>query len=170
MLDGDPSPPKRVDSSPYFLAHVLWPNGYMDQDAIWYEVGRDPGNIVLDGDQPPLPKGHIPQFSAYVCCGQMAGLIRMPLGTEIGLGPGDIALDGDPAPPKKGTSPTFRPMSIVAKWSPISATAELSTCLFFCFLHYSFCFFLVPCGSLSWLPISLWAHVNVVHRCLYHYH
>jgi len=51
----------------------------------------------------------------------------MPLGTEVGLGSGDIVLDGDPAPPtEKGTaalnSPqTFRPMSIVAKWSPISA-------------------------------------------------
>ena len=43
----------------------------------------------------------------------------MPLGTEVGLGPGDIVLDGDPAPP------TFQPMSIVAKQSLISATAEL---------------------------------------------
>jgi len=44
---------------------------------------------------------------------------------EVGLGPGHIALDGDPAPPpQKGTAPNFRPMSIVAKRSPISATAE----------------------------------------------
>ena len=50
-----------------------------------------------------------------------------PLGTEVGLGPGDIMLDGDPAPPRKGAQqpPTFRPMSIAAKRSPISATAEL---------------------------------------------
>ena len=50
----------------------------------------------------------------------------MPLGTKIGLGPGPIVLDGDPAPlPNKGgTAPNFRPISIVAKWSPISATAE----------------------------------------------
>jgi len=33
-------------------------------------------------------------------------------------------LDGDPAPPKRGTALRFRPMSIVAKRSPISATAE----------------------------------------------
>jgi len=51
----------------------------------------------------------------------------MPLSTEVGLGPGHIVLDGDPAAPqKRGTAPSFRPMSIVAKWSPISATAELS--------------------------------------------
>jgi len=48
----------------------------------------------------------------------------MPLGTEVGLGPGHIVLDGDPAPPQWGTAPNFRPISIVAKRSPILATAE----------------------------------------------
>jgi len=50
----------------------------------------------------------------------------MQLGTEVDLGPGDIVLDGDPAPPPKGAQqpPSFRPMFIVAKQSPISATAE----------------------------------------------
>jgi len=51
---------------------------------------------------------------------------------EVGLGPSDIVLDGDPVPlRKKGDrDPNFRPMSIVAKRSPISATAEhlLNTC------------------------------------------
>jgi len=52
----------------------------------------------------------------------------MPLGVEVGLGPGDIVLDGDPPhPTERGTAnPTFRPMSVVAKRSPISAIAELS--------------------------------------------
>jgi len=50
----------------------------------------------------------------------------MPLAIEVGLGTGHILLDGDPAPPpQRGTGPSFRPMSIVAKGSPISATAEL---------------------------------------------
>jgi len=65
----------------------------------------------------------------------------MPLGTEVDLGPGHIVLDGAHVPPRKGHSspPSFRPMSIVAKRSPISATAEL---LFvFNFLHSSFVFF-----------------------------
>jgi len=54
-------------------------------------------------------------YSANICCGQTAGWIQMPLGTEIDLGQGDIALDGDPAPQKGGTAPpTFWPMSIVA--------------------------------------------------------
>jgi len=64
-----------------------------------------------------------------VYCGQTVGWIKMPRGTEVGLGPGDIVLDGDPAPPcgmgPSSPPPTFRPMSVVAKWSPISATAEL---------------------------------------------
>jgi len=34
VLDGDPSLPKTGDSSPHFSAHVMWPNGWMDQDAI----------------------------------------------------------------------------------------------------------------------------------------
>jgi len=82
------------------------------------QVGLDPGHIVLDGNQAPLPKGAqpvSPQFSAHICCGQMAGWIKIPLGMEVGLGPGDFVLDGDPAPQKGGGAPSFRPMYIVAK-------------------------------------------------------
>ena len=63
------------------------------------EVGLGHGHIVLDGDPPPSQKGHGLQFSADVCCGQTAGWIKMPLGTELDLGPGDIVLDGGPALP-----------------------------------------------------------------------
>ena len=51
----------------------------------------------------------------------------MPLGKEVGLGPGHIVLDGDPVgtQPPTAAPPHFRPMPIVAKRSPISATAEL---------------------------------------------
>jgi len=79
------------------------------------QVGLGPGHIVLDGDPAlPPPNGYIPQFSAHICCGQMAGGIKMPLGMEVSLGPGDFVLDGDPAappPPKGGRAPNFRPMS-----------------------------------------------------------
>jgi len=47
----------------------------------------------------------------------------MPLGKEVGLGPGHIVLDGDPA--LTAAPPYLWPMPIVAKRSPISATAEL---------------------------------------------
>ena len=63
--------------------------------------------IVLDGDPaPPLPKGHSPQFSAPVYCGQTAGRMKTPLGREVGLGPGHIALDGDQAALPKGAQPS----------------------------------------------------------------
>jgi len=46
----------------------------------------------------PAPKGAQPPFTAHVCCGQTAGWIKMPVGTEVGLGPGDIVLDRDNGP------------------------------------------------------------------------
>jgi len=49
--------------------------------------------------------------------------MKMPLGKEVGLSPGHIVLDGDPAPTAAPLH--FWPMPIVAKRSPISATAEL---------------------------------------------
>jgi len=55
----------------------------------------------------PLQKGHSPQFSAHVYCGQTAVCIRIPLDTELGVSLGDTVLDGDPAPPLKGHSPQF---------------------------------------------------------------
>jgi len=46
-----------------------------------------------------------------------------PTWYEIGLGHDHIVLDGTQLP-QRSTAPSFRPMSIVAKRSPISATAE----------------------------------------------
>ena len=76
---------KRLDGS---RCHLVW------------EVRLCPGDIVLDGyTAPPLWHGaHHLHFSANVYYGQMAGWIRIPLGTEVSLGPGDIVLDGVPDP------------------------------------------------------------------------
>ena len=97
----------------------------MDQDAT--SLGRDAnlglgiGNNVLDVDTAPLKRGIAPPrcVSAHDYCGRTAGWIKMPLSTEVDLGPANIVLNGDPA------APHFWPMSIVAKRSPISATADL---------------------------------------------
>jgi len=62
-------------------------------------------HCVRWGPSSPSPKGHSPtQFSAHICCGQMATWIKMSLGMELGLSPGDFMLDGDPAlpSPKRG--------------------------------------------------------------------
>ena len=38
VLAGVPVPAKKgSDSSPKLLARLLWPNGWIDQDATWYE-------------------------------------------------------------------------------------------------------------------------------------
>jgi len=59
------------------------------------------------GTQFPLPQGaQPPQFVAHICCGQMAGRMKMPFGMEVCLGQGNFALDGDPAPrAQKGAEP-----------------------------------------------------------------
>jgi len=67
----------------YINVAVLWPNGWMDQDATWYG-GK------------PHPRRHCVRWEP-----------SSP--TEMGM----------------AALPTFRPMSIVAKRSLISATAEL---------------------------------------------
>jgi len=129
VLDGDPAPPSRKGerAPPIFGPRLLWPNGWMDQDAIWYGCRPQPRPRARWGAAPSPPKkgAQPPQFLAHVCCGQTAELIKMPLGTKVGIGPSRIVLHGDPAPPsQRGTAPNFRSMSIVAKRSPILATAE----------------------------------------------
>jgi len=119
-----PSPfPKRRWSPgakpPIFGPCLLWPNGWMDQDATWHG-GRpwsSPHCARWGHSSPPKNGGRDPQFSAYLYCGQTAGCIKIPLGMEVVLSPGDFVLDGDLAPyPKRGGAPpNFRPTSTVAK-------------------------------------------------------
>jgi len=84
--------------------------------------------VTSNGSPYAYATGPLPCLSVMlVYCDQTVGWIKMPLGMEVGLGPGHIVLDSNPAPPtERGTAaPTFRPMSVVAKGSTISATAEL---------------------------------------------
>ena len=57
-------------------------------------------------------------------CGQTAGWMKTPLGTEVDIGAGHIVLDGSPALRERGQqcTPLFRPISIVA------TVAHLSYC------------------------------------------
>ena len=79
----------------------MWPNSWMDQGETWHAHRPRPWpHCVRWGPSSPPLKGHTPsQFSAHICCGQMAAWINMSLGMEVGLGPGDFVLHGDPAPP-----------------------------------------------------------------------
>ena len=68
----------------YCNVGVLWRNGWMDQDETWHGGRPRPRPHCVRWDPAPPPKkGH---FSAHVYCGQTAGWIKMPLGTEVDLG------------------------------------------------------------------------------------
>jgi len=96
--DSGPPPPKG-HSHPIFGPCLLWPNGWMDQDATWYEDRpRLRPHCVTWGPSSPSQKGHSPR-------------------------------------------PSFRPMSTVAKRSPISATAEILLVLVL------FRYFVLVCSS-----------------------
>jgi len=106
---------------PYFYSRFgcrrLW--------GVVYRVLGRPLQVMVG---PSYATGNPPVLSVtlvYFC--QTVAWIRIPLGMKVGFGPGDIMLDGNPALPRKEAQqprPTFRPMSIAAKRSPISATAE----------------------------------------------
>ena len=51
---------------------VLWPNGWIDQDATWYEDRPWPRRrcVTWRSTSPPKKGAQPPQFSADVCCGE----------------------------------------------------------------------------------------------------
>jgi len=57
VLDGDPAPPRKgARIAPHFGPSLLWPIGWMNQDAtlpLGTEVALDPCHIVLDGNPAP---------------------------------------------------------------------------------------------------------------------
>jgi len=112
VLDEDPAPlPKKGHRPPIFGPCLLRPNGWVDQDAIWYGGRARPRRYCVRWDTAPSKRGHITPTFRPIYCGQTAGWIKMPLGTEVELGPGHIVLDGDPAAPRKEHSspPLFAP-------------------------------------------------------------
>ena len=110
---------------PVCVIGILWPNGWMDEDATWYG-GR------------PRPRRHCvtwrPGSAPFQKGGQQPHHFRVTLwymGTQL--------------PQRKGAQqppPTFLLMSVVAKRSPISATAELLLLIkgvsFFAYISYFF--------------------------------
>jgi len=110
VLDGDPASPsaKRGHSSPpLFGPCLLWPNGWMDEDATWYE-GRHWASphcvrwgLRLTSSPPERGTAAPPHFLADNCCGQTARWIKVPLGTKVGLGSSDTVLDGDSSPKRR---------------------------------------------------------------------
>jgi len=61
--NGDPAPSqKRGHSLPIFGTCLLWPNGWMDQDATSYGGRPGPNDIIFHGDPATPQKGKAPNF------------------------------------------------------------------------------------------------------------
>jgi len=84
----------RCLSCPVCNVRALWPNGWTDQDETWHAGRPRPWPLCVrwEPSSPPPKWGRspLPQFSARICCSQMAGWIKMPLGMEVGLSPWDF--------------------------------------------------------------------------------
>jgi len=94
--------------------------------ALGMEVGLGPGDFCVRWDPAASRKRHThpTQFLAHVYCGQSAGWMKTPLGTEVDLGPGHTVLDGVPVLRKRGTAaPLF-----LAHMSIMAMVAHLSYC------------------------------------------
>jgi len=113
VLDGD-----RAHLPQIFGPFLLWPNGWMHQDATWYG-GRPHAHprrlCVRSGPSPHSPKGAQPPVFGLCLLWPKGWMYENATWSEVDLG--HIVLHRDPAPPQKGHSsptPSFRPMSIVA--------------------------------------------------------
>jgi len=74
MLDGDPAPPTLKDTAPplIFSPCLLWPDGWMDQNATWYGGRPRPRpHCVRWGPSLPPKGAQQPPFSVHAHCGQM---------------------------------------------------------------------------------------------------
>jgi len=72
VFHGDSAPLSlKGHSLPLFSLCLLWPNCWMDQDATWYGGRPRPKpHCVYEEPAHLPPKGHSPQFSTRVYCGQ----------------------------------------------------------------------------------------------------
>ena len=109
-LDGDPAPLPKKGAQPLNLHFMSIVAKRLDGCHLVWRQASAQVTLYQMGTHLP-PKGHSPQFSAHVFCGQTARQIKMLLGMKAGLkglGPGDIVLDGAQlSPPQKGMPPIF---------------------------------------------------------------
>jgi len=98
-------PPQRGTAPPQFLAHMLRPNGWMDQYATWYGARPRPRRLCWMGTPLPFPKGGGAPHIFGPCLLWPNGWIDQD-GTwhgGIDLSRGDFVLYEDPGPAPKGS-------------------------------------------------------------------
>ena len=115
--------PKR-DTTPIFRPCLLRPNGWMDQDGIWYGGGsRSRPHCARWGPSYPAQKGDsVPIFGKRLLWPN--GCMDQDATWYGGRHRPRRRVRWRPSSPKKGHSPLFRPCLLWPR-SPISATAEL---------------------------------------------
>ena len=109
----------------FYGSCLLWPNGWMDQDDTWYRGKPRPRQRCVRWGRSPPQKGHCPQFSVHVYCGQTLGWMKTPLGTEVDICPGHIVWTGTQLLRERAQQPPLFGPCVLWPRSPISATAEL---------------------------------------------
>jgi len=72
VLDGDPArPPQKGAQPPIFGPCFLWPNGWMDQNATWYDVRPLPGqHCVRCRPSSTPPRCTAPKFRSMSVVGK----------------------------------------------------------------------------------------------------
>jgi len=95
--------PQKGGSSPHFSAHVLWPNGWIDQDATWYGGRPRPRwHCVRWGPAPPLKRDTAPTFRPISIVAKRLDGSRCHL-----VRPRPHCVRWGPICPRKGRSPPF---------------------------------------------------------------
>ena len=111
--------PPKTGRAPNFCRCLLWPNGYMDQDATWHGgMPRPRPRCAIDGDPAPSPQKRHSPLPIFGRCllwpnGWMDQYANWYDGRQR---PGQhCACRCGPSSTPRGTAPKFRPMSVVAK-------------------------------------------------------
>ena len=125
--------PKKGAEPPIFGPYLLWPNRCMNQDTTW--CGEKPlprPHCARWRPSSPSPKReHSAQIFGPRLLWPNSWMDQDVTWYEGRHRPRSHCVTWGPScPSQKGHAPDFRPVSIVPKWSPISATAMASTAWF----------------------------------------
>jgi len=110
VLDGDPAPPpskRGPNLPPIFGPCLMWPNGWMDQNATWYDGRPRPGQHYVTcgpSSTPPL-NGHSPHSIFGPCLLWPNGWMDHDATWYEGRPRPKQHCVGGPSSPKKGTAP-----------------------------------------------------------------
>jgi len=130
---------KGAEPHPIFGPRLLWPNGWVDQDATWY--GGRPRRlhaIVVDVDPAtPRKRAHPPHPIFGPCLLWPNGWMDDDAAWFGDPGAGHIdCTDGVTAPAKGAQQYSFRPMSIVATVAHLSYCRSSCSICRLCFVSF----------------------------------